>query len=249
MPLTIDVLADKTTLIERAVVCITTRIMKAITERGKATIALAGGSTPRPLYEALATQALPWEKVYVFWGDERYVPVTHPDSNERMARQACLDRVDIPESNIFPMPTSANDPAKDAVAYDQRLESFFQNYSGAFPSLDVILLGLGDDGHTASLFPQTAALDVCDRRVTVGNKDGQPRITLTIPMLNQGRSVIFLVAGANKQAALSEIFAPEADARQYPACFIQPQDELLWLLDQSAGEKLDIQALNPSESA
>ncbi|AGF53276.1 glucose-6-P-dehydrogenase [Synechocystis sp. PCC 6803] len=234
----VDVLINKQILIERALVCVTTRITKAIAERGQGTIALSGGNTPKPLYEALARQALPWEKIHVFWGDERYVSVDHPDSNQRMARLAWLDQVDIPEANIHPMPTAAADPEQDAQTYENELATFFQVEAGHFPAFDLILLGLGDDGHTASLFPHTPALTVGDRLITVGNKDGQPRLTFTIPLINRARSVVFLVAGASKQHALGEIFAPEADPQQYPARFIQPQGELIWLLDQQAGENL-----------
>lgn len=238
MAVTIDVLADKAMLIERASVCGTSRIMKAIAERGQAAIALSGGSTPKPLYEALAQQSLPWEKIHIFWGDERYVPANHPDSNQRMARLAWLDQIDMPPKNIHPMPTGAQNPEADAAAYEQELIRFFDTKPGEIPSFDLIWLGLGDDGHTASLFPHTDALQVCDRLVTVGNKDGQPRLTFTIPLINQARCVAFLVAGASKQAALAEIFAPEANANQYPARFIQPQGELIWLLDQAAGEHI-----------
>ncbi|MEB3229214.1 MAG: 6-phosphogluconolactonase [Synechocystis sp.] len=238
MAVTVDVLVNKMMLIERALVCGTSRIMKAISERGQAAIALSGGSTPKPLYEAFARQALPWDKIHIFWGDERYVPADHPDSNQRMARLAWLDHVDIPESNIHPMPTGSNNPDSDAQAYELELTEYFQLEPGQFPAFDLILLGLGDDGHTASLFPHTDALQVCDRLITVGNKDGQPRLTFTIPLINHARSVVFLVAGAGKQAALAEIFAADANANQYPARFIQPQGELIWLLDQGAGENL-----------
>jgi 6-phosphogluconolactonase len=236
MAVQVDVLVNKQILIERALVSVTTRITKAIAERGQATIALSGGSTPRPLYEALARQALPWEKLHVFWGDERYVPADHPDSNQRMARLAWLDQVDIPEANLHPMPTTAGNPETDAQNYENDLATFFQVEAGHFPSFDLVLLGLGDDGHTASLFPHTGALNVGDRLITVGNKDGDPRLTFTIPLINQARSIVFLVAGASKQKALAEIFAPEADPYQYPARFIDNQGELLWLLDQAAGE-------------
>ncbi|MEY2984122.1 MAG: 6-phosphogluconolactonase, eukaryotic type [Cyanobacteriota bacterium] len=246
MAVTVDVLANKTILVERALVCSTSRIMKAISERGQAAIALSGGSTPKPLYEALAHQALPWEKIHIFWGDERYVPADHPDSNQRMARLAWLDHIDIPEGNIHPMPTDANDPAGDAQAYEQTLTDVFQLEPGQFPLFDLILLGLGDDGHTASLFPHTDALQVCDRLITVGNKAGQPRLTFTIPLINQARAVVFLVAGASKQAALAEIFAADANAQHYPARFIQPQGELIWLLDQAAGENLVTESASPA---
>jgi 6-phosphogluconolactonase len=210
----------------------------AIQEHGRCAIALAGGGTPKPLYEALSTQDLPWEKVHVFWGDERYVPADHPDSNQGMARSAWLDKVDIPAANIHPMPTDGATPAADAEKHEAQLREFFGTPVGEFPHFDVILLGIGDDAHTASLFPHTDALQVKDRLVTVGNKDGQPRITFTAPLINHAHCVIFLVAGASKRPALAQIFAPDADALTYPARLIQPQGELWWLLDESAGQEL-----------
>jgi 6-phosphogluconolactonase len=152
-----------------------------------------------------------------------------------MARQAWLDLVPIPAANLHPMPTAAADPAVDAAAYEKEIADFFGVPAGVFPAFDLILLGLGDDGHTASLFPHTAALTVGDRLVTVGNKDGQPRLTFTVPLLNRARCTLFLVAGASKRPALAQIFAPEADSQAYPARLIQPQGELWWLLDGDAG--------------
>ncbi|NJR64348.1 MAG: 6-phosphogluconolactonase [Leptolyngbyaceae cyanobacterium CRU_2_3] len=234
----IEVLPDKATLIQRSLQLVLDKLEVAIAERGLFTIALAGGSTPKPLYEAIAAQNLPWDKIHVFWGDERYVPPNHPDSNEGMARQAWLNNVPIPEANIHPMPTDAADPAIAAQQHEQQIRDFFQVESGEIPALDVVLLGMGDDAHTASLFPHTAALQVRDRLVTVGSKDGQPRITFTVPLINQARCVIFVVAGASKQAALAQVFAPHADEQTYPSRLILPQGELWWLLDQAAGEKL-----------
>lgn len=234
----VEILADKTALIQRALELVLEKLHAAIAARGIATLALSGGSTPKPLYEALAQQHLPWDSLHIFWGDERYVPPTHPDSNEGMARQAWLNHVPIPASHIHPMPTDASDPAVAAERYEQDIRQFFQIPPGSFPSLDVILLGMGDDGHTASLFPHTAALQVQDRLITVGNKDGQPRLTFTAPLINQARCVVFMVAGASKQPALAQIFAPTADAMMYPSRLIDPQGELWWLLDQEAGQAL-----------
>jgi 6-phosphogluconolactonase len=236
MQKSIEILTDKTALIARALELILDRIQSTLAENDRVTIALSGGSTPKPLYEAIASQNLPWDKIHIFWGDERYVPPSHPDSNEKMAREAWLDRVSIPPQNIHPMPTGAGDPEIDAQTCDRQLQEFFGLSAGEFPSFDVMLLGMGDDGHTASLFPHTRALQVCDRIVTVGNKDDQPRLTLTVPVLNQSHCTIFLVAGASKQTALREVFAPNSDALTYPSRLIQPQGgELLWLLDEAAG--------------
>ena len=235
----IEVLPTQTELIDRSLQIILDKLQTAIAERDQFTIALSGGSTPKPLYEAIAAQDLPWDKIHVFWGDERYVPPTHPDSNEGMARQAWLNKVPIPPANIHPMPTNEADPAVAAAKYDQQLREFFNIESGEIPIFDVVLLGMGDDAHTASLFPHTPALQVRDRLVTTGNKDGQPRITFTVPLINQARWVLFVVAGASKQPALAEVFAPEADAMTYPSRLIQPTDgELWWLLDQTAGQNV-----------
>jgi 6-phosphogluconolactonase len=235
----IEVLPTKTELIDRSLQIILDKLQTAIAARDQFTIALSGGSTPKPLYEAIAAQDLPWDKIHVFWGDERYVPPTHPDSNEGMARQAWLNKVPIPPANIHPMPTDEADPAVAAAKHDQQLREFFNVESGEIPIFDVVLLGMGDDAHTASLFPHTPALQVRDRLVTTGNKDGQPRITFTVPLINQARWVLFVVAGASKQPALAEVFAPEADAMTYPSRLIQPTDgELWWLLDQAAGQNV-----------
>lgn len=238
MTRTVEVLSDQAALVERSLQIVLERLQAAIAERGQCTLALSGGSTPKPLYEAMAKQALPWEQVHIFWGDERYVPADHPDSNEGMARQAWLDHIEIPAKNIHPVPTHHPDPADSATQHDQELQAFFQTQPGEFPQFDVILLGIGDDGHTASLFPHTEALNVSDRLITVGNKDGQPRITFTSALINQARCVLFMVAGANKQEALEHILADEGNSQQYPARLIQPQGELIWLLDSAAGEKV-----------
>ncbi|WP_066380106.1 MULTISPECIES: 6-phosphogluconolactonase [unclassified Anabaena] len=235
---TVEVLPDQSALIARSLDLILTKLDTAIKQQGRFTIALSGGSTPKPLYEAIAQQKLPWDKIHVFWGDERYVPPTHPDSNELMARRAWLDRVDIPAANIHAVPTLDNNPVVSATKYEQHLQAFFQSAPGEFPALDVVLLGMGDDAHTASLFPHTEALKVSDRLITVGNKDGNPRITFTYPFINAARSVIFIVAGANKRPALAHVFAPVADNFTYPSRFIQPQGELWWLLDAAAGAEL-----------
>lgn len=238
MKKTVEVLPDQSALVGRALDLILSKIDTAIKERGRFTIALSGGSTPKPLYEAIANQKLPWDKIHVFWGDERYVPADHPDSNELMARRAWLDRVDIPAANIHAIPTLEADPAVAAAKYERHLQNFFNSASGEFPALDVVLLGMGDDAHTASLFPHTEALKVSDRLITVGNKDSSIRITLTYPFINSARSVIFVVAGANKRPALAQVFAPVADEFTYPSRLIQPQGELWWLLDAAAGSEL-----------
>ncbi|MFW6264421.1 MAG: 6-phosphogluconolactonase [Cyanobacteriota bacterium] len=235
----IEVLANPKMLTDRALAIVTQKMEAAISERGQCTIALSGGGTPEPLYKALAGANLPWNQVQVFWGDERYVPPDHPESNQLMARHAWLDQVNIPEANIHSMPTTSGNPSADADLHEAELRDFFGISPGEFPVFDLILLGIGDDAHTASLFPHTDALQVRDRLITVGNKDGQPRITFTVPLINQSRCVLFLVAGENKQEALTHIFAEDDDPMMYPARLIQPQGELWWLLDSSAGAAIE----------
>ncbi|BAW96202.1 6-phosphogluconolactonase [[Synechococcus] sp. NIES-970] len=233
----LEILDDQLELIKRSRRIVVSRIQEAIARRGICTIALAGGSTPKPLYEKLAQENLPWEQIHIFWGDERYVPADHPDSNQRMARQVWLDQVPIPPDNIHPMPTDAADPYLDAATYDATLRAFFGDQT--WPAFDIILLGMGDDGHTASLFPQTAALAVSDRLITVGEKQGEPRLTFTVPLINAAHHIIFLVAGHNKQEALQQIFHSEADGFAYPSKLIEPDHGILWwLLDAAAGDRL-----------
>jgi len=234
----IEVVPDQSSLIERSLKIVLEKILNTIEQKGKCTLVLSGGSTPKPLYQALSRQNISWEKLYIFWGDERYVPSSHPDSNQNMARQAWLNQGKIPPENIFAMPTSAENPDYDAQFYQIQLENFFELNQGELPSFDIILLGMGDDGHTASLFPHTNALKVSDRLVTVGNKNGEPRLTLTIPVINNAQNVIFIVSGQNKQMALEQIFSSEPDYEAYPSSLIKPQGELWWLLDQAAGAHL-----------
>lgn len=236
MTRSIEILPTLTELIPHASSSILNRLTQAVTDRGMATIALSGGSTPKPLYNMLAQAQFPWDKLHIFWGDERYVPCDHPDSNERMARDAWLNQVAIPSNNIHAVPTSAPTPADAAAQYEQTLREICQSSGSDIPALDVILLGMGDDAHTASLFPHTEALNVCDHLVTTGEKSGQPRITFTIPMINQGRCVLFLLAGKNKQPALEQVFAPSNDPNLYPSRFIRPQGECIWMMDRAAGE-------------
>ena len=234
----IEVLTNKNALITRALQLILSRMKTAIQKRGQFTIALSGGNTPKPLYEAIAQQKLSWDKIHVFWGDERYVPPHHPDSNQLMARNVWLSKVGIPEENVHSMPTDDSEPRIAAAKYEQHLQDFFRYTSEDFPPLDIVLLGMGDDAHTASLFPQTEALSVDDRLITVGHKDGNMRLTFTYPFINAARCVMFIVGGVNKRPALAQVFAPEADNYQYPSRLIKPQGELWWLLDAAAGSEL-----------
>ena len=233
----VEVFSDKATLISKTKEIVLEKIAAAIKSHDLCTIALAGGSTPKPLYESLATCDLPWQKIHIFWGDERYVPADNVDSNQFMTRQVWLDRISIPDANIHPMPTEGTNPEQDALTHEKELKSFFK-LSEEFPPFDIIILGMGDDGHTASLFPNTEVLKETKKLVSVGNKSGQPRLTFTVPLINQAKCVLFLVSGANKKKVLGKIFALDENSYLYPARLIQPQGELRWLLDEAAGELL-----------
>jgi 6-phosphogluconolactonase len=239
----VEILLDKPALVQRALELVAEIIRAAVADHGYCTLALAGGSTPKPLYSGLAQQDLPWESIYIFWGDERYVPVDHPDSNAGMAKAAWLDQVPIPADQIFVTPTTAVDPATAASHYEATLKQVLGRLQDllpeAVPRFDLILLGMGDDGHTASLFPHTAALTVGDRLITVGYRGSDPRITFTVPLINHSQQVLFLVAGADKQTALAQVFAAEGDDYAYPSRLIRPQGQLRWLLDSAAAVPLE----------
>jgi 6-phosphogluconolactonase len=243
----VEILPTPQALIQRSLELVLQQIDAAIAQRGVCTVVLSGGSTPQPLYQQLAQQPLPWSKLHIFWGDERYVAADHPDSNQRMARQAWLDQVAIPASHIHPMHTTSPSPEIAAQIHGAELKQVLTDLdaisASGLPQFDIVLLGMGDDGHTASLFPHTPALDIQDLPdaqlsqspwVTVGQKDNQPRLTLTVPVLNQARNVLFILAGASKQPALIEVWSPDGDDRQYPSRMIRPQGQLWWLLDQAA---------------
>lgn len=240
MPLSpVEVLPTLDALIERAEVWLVDVIQTYLAKQNRCTLAVSGGSTPKSLYERLAHQSLPWDNIHIFWGDERYVSPDHPDSNEGMVRHAWLDHIPIPAENIHPMSTMAGNPAVDASRYAQELQTFFQLAPGEWPAIDIVLLGMGDDGHTASLFPGTDVLQERNRTVGVGYRGADPRITLTLPTLNAAKTVLFLVAGANKQSALQNIFA-EHPSIIHPAGLVQPQGQLFWMLDQSAATGLSL---------
>ena len=216
----------------------------AVSQRGRCTIALSGGSTPRNLYTLIAANAspsLPWDKIFFFWGDERHVPPDDPDSNYRMARESLLSKVPIPSANIFPIPAGNPDASTAAEAYEQALRKFFALAADDFPRFDLILLGLGPDGHTASLFPETAALQEQSRLVLANwvEKLKTFRITLTLPVLNAARAVAFLVSGTDKAAVLREVLEGNAPGEKYPSKLVRPSDgKLIWFVDRAAASDL-----------
>jgi 6-phosphogluconolactonase len=199
-------------------------------------VALSGGATPRPVYELLAApplrERMPWPRVHWFWGDERFVPKDHRDSNYRMVREALLSRAPVPPANIHPMPTEGLAPEAAAAEYDAELRRFYGEARRGGVLFDVTLLGIGTDGHTASLFPGDAAVEEKSALVVaVSGARAEPRITLTLPALGRSRAVAFLAAGAEKRAVLARIFA---GARNLPAARIEPEGALYYFLDRTA---------------
>jgi 6-phosphogluconolactonase len=220
---------------------------EAVTQHGRFTIALSGGSTPKALFNLLATNAktaLPWDKMFFFWGDERHVGPTDPDSNYRMADEAMLSKVPVPAGNIFRFPAENPDAAEVASAYEKTLQTFFQLPPGGMPSFDLILLGMGPDGHTASLFPGTAGLQEKSRLVIANwvEKLKTHRLSFTLPVLNAARCVAFLVSGTDKASMVKTVLEENVPGEQYPAKLVHPSHgKLIWFLDRGAASALSTQ--------
>jgi len=212
-----------------------TDLAKAST--GRFAIALSGGSTPKRLYEILAQEPyksqFPWSRTHLFWGDERHVPPTDANSNQRMTREALLDHIQIPPQNIHAVPVSGT-PEEDAIKYQQDMQTYYgdMELDMARPLFDVVLLGLGENGHTASLFPDTPALEESMAWVApVTTGVPQPRLTLTYPAIAASRHVAFLVAGASKAAVLKLVLGGD---RTQPAARITSIGRITWFIDKAA---------------
>jgi len=215
-------------------------VREAIARRGRFAIALAGGHTPEEMYKLWAAaprgEDAPWERVHLFWGDERYVDESDPLSNYRMARDTMISQLPIPAANVHPMrgPDFFPNPEAAAEAYEAELRRFF---GSAPPVFDVQVLGLGVEGHVASLFPGSPALEETRRWVVPVVAPAKPpqRLTLTPAVLNRGRNTFFLVAGENKRQTVAALRAePEGKPSQYPAGIIRPEGRSLWFLDKAA---------------
>lgn len=217
---------------------------EAVAARGRFTIALSGGSTPRNLFTLLATNArstLPWDRMFFFWGDERHVPPTDPDSNYKMAEETMLSKVPVAAGNVFRIPAENPDAAAAAEAYEQTLRKFFQLEPEQVPVFDLILLGMGPDGHTASLFPGSAGLHEKTRLVIANwvDKLKTSRLTLTLPVLNAAHCVAFLVSGTDKAAMLKTVLEENAPPEQYPSKLIRASNgKIIWLVDRAAASDL-----------
>ena len=218
----------------------------AVLARGRFTVAFSGGSTPRALFQLLAgdpyRSAIDWGRVEVFWGDERCVPPTHADSNYRMAKEALLDAVPIPGERVHRIAAESDDRDAAAAAYEAEIARVLGGEpGGAAPAFDLVLLGMGPDGHTASLFPGTAALGE-RRRWVVTNwvpKFGTYRITMTWAVLNRAAHVLFLIAGADKAVTLRDVLEGPAELDRLPSQGVRPEaGRLVWLVDRAAATQL-----------
>jgi 6-phosphogluconolactonase len=217
-------------------------VRSAIEQRGFAVVALGGGSTPKSLYNLLAQapyqSQVDWQRIYFFWGDERSVGPEHADSNYRMAREALLDKVGVDASKVYRMPADAAD--KDAAAghYEQLLRQLLPG--DPVPSLDLVHLGMGDDGHTASLFPHTTALGETTRLIVPNevSKLATTRMTMTYPLLNAAAEVVFLVSGANKASMLARVLEGPAIPLDLPSQAISPRGQLTWMVTRDATTQL-----------
>lgn len=237
----LQILDTADALFEAAAAEFAALVKEAVKSQGRFAVALAGGSTPKRLYALLAAQygkSLPWQNVYFFFGDERHVPPDDPDSNYRMANEALLSKIPLPPENVFRI-KAEKDAEAAAEEYEQTLRRFFTLKENDIPSLDLVLLGIGPDGHTASLFPGTAALNE-NRRLVVANqvpKMKTLRITVTYPVLNHARVVMFLVSGADKTRIVREVL--KNTKANLPSQRVCPESgKLLWMIDRDAGASL-----------
>jgi 6-phosphogluconolactonase len=218
------------------------RAVAAIKDHGRFCVALSGGSTPKSLFALLASgkfPAFPWDRTFLFWGDERYVPSDAAESNYRMTRETLLSKVPIPAENVFRIKTEISPADQAATDYEQTLKNFFNLKSGQFPRFDLTLNGVGTEGHTASLFPDSPALEEKTRLVVAPwiEKFQMFRISLTLPVFNTAACVLFLAAGKEKAPILQEVF--ESPGRGLPAQRIHPANgELLWFIDRAAAAGL-----------
>ena len=218
-------------LAQRCAEAIATTIDLALAERDRCQIALAGGTTPGACYRLLGREHLPWERVDVLLGDERWVSADDPASNCRLLRETLQATGPGSEARLHPVPTQLPKPEHGAEAYEATLR---QLCGGDPPRLDLVLLGLGEDGHTASLFPQTDATRVQDRAVTVGMGKGLPRISLTAPTLCAARHVLFMVSGSGKSQALKRLMDPSESSERTPARLVQPSTPVRIFADRAA---------------
>lgn len=237
----LEIVPKKEDLINQAVELFIEAAHKQIQSKGVFTVALSGGGTPKPVYAALAApenrERVDWGKVHLFWGDERHVSPEDPQSNYRMVREVLLDQIDIPPGNVHRVPAEM-EVRMAAFQYEETLRQFFD---GDWPVFDFVFLGMGQDGHTASLFPESAGLNE-DFRWFIANYAPRMetwRLTLSAPAINAARFILVLVEGEAKAARLKAVFSDSSDPYEMPILMIDPvQGEMIWLVDQAAGREI-----------
>jgi 6-phosphogluconolactonase len=241
----IQVFLSPEALTQAAAVEFVRQANQAIQARGRFAIALSGGSTPKSLYALLATQPwrnqIPWNQVYLFWGDERHAPPSDSSSNFRMTQERLLSQISIPPENVHRIKTENPDAQAVAAEYEQDLKRFFQLSKHQFPRFDLVLLGMGANGHTASLFPGTAAVHEQTRLVVAPwvEELNTDRITLTSPVINNAREILFFVTGTEKAATLKAVLEGPYQPDRLPAQIIRPaQGKVVWMTDQAAASSL-----------
>jgi 6-phosphogluconolactonase len=237
----VRVFADLRELSLRAAEAAVSTLNDAVRSAGRCSLVLSGGNTPRTFYRLLASEfrdQIPWRYIHVFWGDERYVSPHDPDSNYRLARETLLDHVPCPAANIHPMPTQFPSPEDAAGDYERTLRNYFGT---DWPHFDLLLLGIGKEGHTASLFPGSSALKERTRVVAAVETPADPplRLTLTLPALTRATNIYVLVEGSNKASALQHVLTGVPDANTYPAAGIRlTEGTLIWWIDREAAKDL-----------
>ena len=239
------IVSDLDDMSVRGATHVTEIIERAVQDRKKCMIALSGGSTPRKLYERLATpefvSRIPWESTYWFFGDERHVPPDHDDSNYKMASDSLLSKVPIPHGNIYRIMTEKPDPPSIAAQYELTIMKAFNLAPGELPVFDLMFLGIGTDGHTASLFPRSEALQVTKRMATANNipETEDWHVTMTFPVINESKNILFLVAGEDKAEALRQVLEEQSNPEEFPAKLVrQKRGFQLWLIEKSAAALL-----------
>jgi 6-phosphogluconolactonase len=242
----IRILPDGTAIAKRSAQDFVQAAATAVREKGAFNVSLAGGSTPKALYTLLATDPVlrtqvPWDKTYLFFGDERHVGPGHPDSNFRMATEAMISRLPLTKEQVVRIKGEYQDTEEAAREYEQALQSHFKLKAGEYPRFDLLFAGMGNEGHTLSLFPGTKALHA-DGRAVVRNWVGKlftERVTLTAPAASNAAQIIFMVTGADKAPALKGVLEGPYEPEQLPAQLLQPKNgKLLWLVDAAAGSML-----------
>lgn len=238
----VRIFPDLEELSARAAEAAVATIGEAVSANGRCSVALSGGDTPRTMHRLLAStyrDRVPWAQVHFFWGDDRYVPPDDERSNYRMARETLLDHVPCPPANVHPMPTHLDDPEQAAREYEAALRDYFGSTA---PHFDLVVLGIGPDAHTASLFPNSPVLEERTRWVVPVTADAEPplRLTMTWPALRHARHTYVLVSGGKAADALRHALAKPANPTRYPAAGIrQAEGEVVWWVDVAAASRLD----------